>query len=64
MQQLMFYLMIDVQDVVEKTQKAKESLGPEVQGFDDENYSTLQAIRIEQAQRALQDFRRIKIGVP
>jgi len=62
MQQLIFYLMLDVQEVVEQIQSAKEGLGQEVKGFDEEDYTGLQKIRIEQAQTALQFFRHIDLG--
>ena len=39
-------MLIDVKEMLDKTQEAKESLGKEVEGFDEENYTVLQDVRL------------------
>lgn len=38
-------MMVDVKEMVDNTQAAKQKLGDEVEGFDEENYNTLQEVR-------------------
>lgn len=63
MQQAIFHMMVDVKEMVDKTQTAKETLGDEVEGFDEENYNLLQEDRMTTAQRSLQKIRHTAIGV-
>jgi len=49
-QHSIFHMLIDVQEMVERTQKAKDIiLGTEASGFDEENYTALQGVRLEYA---------------
>ena len=45
--------MVDVKEMVDKTQEAKQILGDEVDGFDEENYTQSQESRLAKAQKSL-----------
>ena len=62
MQQAIFHMLIDVKEMLDKTQEAKESLGKEVEGFDEENYTVLQDVRLTQAQLGLTKIRHTDVG--
>lgn len=55
--------MIDVQEMLEKTQAAKDKFGKEVDGFDDQDYGAQQAHRLKMAQSGLTEIRSLKFGV-
>jgi hypothetical protein len=38
-------MLVDVQEMVDQTEKVKEGLGKDVEGFDDNNYKALQGVR-------------------
>ena len=63
-QRAIYNLMLDMQEVLDHTQKAKEGLGKEVEGFDEENYQGMQKNRMHFADKALQEIRRLRIGQP
>ena len=63
-QRAIYNLSLDMQEVLDHTQKAKEGLGKEVEGFDEENYQGMQKNRMHYADRALQEIRRLRIGQP
>lgn len=51
MSQSAFHMLIDVQEMVEKSKKVKTSLGKDGEGFDDDNYSIMQELRLDNAQK-------------
>lgn len=56
-------MLVDVQEMVERTQIAKDvMLNSEASGFDEENYTALQGVRLEYAQKGLTSIRRVAIG--
>ena len=59
MQHAIFHMLIDVQEMVDRTQMAKDALHAEVSGFDEENYMALQGVRLSYAQKGLQSIRRV-----
>ena len=59
MQHAIFHMLIDVQEMVDRTQMAKDEIYTEVSGFDEENYMALQGVRLSYAQKGLQSIRRV-----
>ena len=55
-------MLIDVQEMVDRTHMAKDFLSAEVSGFDEENYTVLQGVRLEYAQKGLNQIRYVQFG--
>jgi len=49
MQQYAFHMLCDVQEIVDKSQTAKEALKNDMEGFEEENYKSLQGVRLTYA---------------
>ena len=62
MQHAIFHMLIDVQEMVDRTHMAKDFLSAEVSGFDEENYTVLQGVRLEYAQKGLNQIRYVQFG--